>query len=60
MYDKTCCSADCPKTADRLIRGLCELWYPYGGKQRCQKTLDNWIKQDEKIAEIHQKYLENN
>ena len=57
MFDRTCCSADCPKTDDRLIRGLCEFWYPYGSKKRCQTTLDNWLKNDEELVKIHLDYL---
>lgn len=57
MYDKTCCSADCPKTDRRIIGALCEFWYPYGSKKRCQALLDKLIETNNTVAEAHQEYL---
>ena len=58
MKNNTCCSADCPKTDYRIIRELCEFWYPYGSKKRCQALLDKLIETNDSVRKAHQEYLE--
>lgn len=52
----TCCNKDCPKTDDRILRQLCEIFYPYG-KQGCKKVLKKWLDEEKQVQEIHSEYL---
>lgn len=52
-----CGYADCPKTDDRIICQLCEIWYPYGGKSRCGKMFQKWLKEDKDVQKMHTEYL---
>lgn len=57
--DRTCCFEDCPKTDDRIIGQICEIFYPYGSKTKCNRVFQNWLKEEIQVQEIHKEYLKN-
>ena len=57
MSEKTCCSLDCPKTDNKIISQICEIFYPYGSKARCNKVFQKWLKEEKEVQEIHNNYL---
>lgn len=55
---KTCCSLDCPNTHNKIIRQLCGIYYPYGGKSKCNKHFKKWLETEKEVQQLHQQYLE--
>ena len=54
---RTCCSKDCPKTDSRIIGQLCEWWYPYGNKTKCETMFKHWLENYDDVKKIHNEYL---
>lgn len=52
----TCGSADCPKTNEKIICGLCEWFYPYGGAV-CKRTFHRWLNEVDEVKQLHEEYL---
>ena len=58
-FNRTCCSADCPETDNRIIAQICEIFYPFGSRTKCNRVFQNWLKEEKRVQEIHKEYLEN-
>ena len=52
----TCGSADCPKTNEKIICGLCEWFYPYGGAV-CRRIFHRWLNEVDEVKQLHAEYL---